>query len=99
MDPAGHRKKKGTVGRKVLERGRLGPQIANLADKERDLVRKLVWKTVIQRYGFRLLIPHKCLHDRIEVESESMRSLSDVIGLPIHCCLLKLYTDSTFGKR
>ena len=59
----------------------------------------LVWKTVIQRYGFRLLIPHKCLHDKIEVESESMRSLSDAIGMPIHFCLLKLYTDSTFGKR
>ena len=26
--------------------------------KEADLVRKLVWKTVIQRYGFRLLMSH-----------------------------------------
>ena len=84
--PDGLPKRKGTVGRKVIERSRLGPQIANLADKGRDLVRNLVWKTVIQRYGFRLLIPHKCLHDRIEVESESMRSLSDAIGMPIHFC-------------
>ena len=51
-DPAGYRKKKGTVGRKVLERGRLGPQIANLVGiRGLDLVRELDLETVIRRYG------------------------------------------------
>ena len=45
-------KKKGTVGRKVLERGRLGPQIANLVGiRGLDLVRELDLETVIRRYG------------------------------------------------